>query len=269
MEVKPIGIFDSGLGGLTVWKACKELLPQESFIYVADQAFCPYGPKSQELIHERAHKITDFFREQGVQLVIIACNTATAAAIQDLRDSFDLPFVGMEPAIKPAAENSQTGNIGILATQGTFDGNHFKKTKSTYAAHLEVHIQVGEGLVEVVEAGQLEAPSTYELLKQYLLPMKSARVDQLVLGCTHYPLLREHMEKILGDQVNIIDPAPAVAKQVKRLLPKLSIASDSLDRFYTTALGATTQMSLEKLAPLLEKAIQFEEIHIPSEKFVC
>lgn len=214
----PIGIFDSGLGGLSVWKEVAKRLPQESLLYYADSAHCPYGPRSADEIIELTSRITEYLLEHECKLIVVACNTATAAAIQHLRTRYAVPFVGMEPAVKPAALQTQSGHIGVLATAGTFKGKLYLETTQRYADGVEVHIQIGKGLVELVEQGQLYSKETRQLLHTYLDPMLDAGIDQLVLGCTHYPFLRPLIEEIAGPGVQVIDPAPAVAKQVQRIL---------------------------------------------------
>jgi glutamate racemase len=213
-------MFDSGLGGLSVWKALVRQLPAESVLYVADQAYCPYGSRPTAEIQDRSRKITEFLLEKGAKLILVACNTATAAAIDQLRSEFEVPFVGMEPAVKPAAKATRSGKVGILATQGTFRGRLFQRTRAHFASEVEVVLQVGHGLVELVEQGHTDTAAARQLLEQYLQPMLREGVDQIVLGCTHYPFLRSLMEEIVAGQAVILDPAPAVARQTLRLLKK-------------------------------------------------
>ncbi len=215
-----IGIFDSGAGGLSVWKELVKLMPSESYFYISDAAFCPYGPKSKNLILERATLISRFLIERGAEIIVAACNTATAAAIKELRQLFDIPFVGMEPAVKPAALLTKTGTIGVLATQGTFKGSLYLATSEKYALNKQVKIieQVGEGLVELVEQGKADSPEAEQLVKKYIDPMTAAGADCVVLGCTHYPFLEKAIRKVSSDNFNIINPAPAVAKRALHLL---------------------------------------------------
>ncbi|OHX66269.1 glutamate racemase [Flammeovirga pacifica] len=212
-----IGIFDSGYGGLSVQKAVMKTLPDVPIVYFADHKFCPYGRKSKEELIERAFFIADALIHMGAQLIIVACNTATAAAIDALREKYDIPFVGMEPAIKPAAMASSTKKIGVLATEGTFSGRLFNQTKEKFAQDIEVVIQEGVGLVELVEKGLMGTYKAHQVLFPIVDKMKAHQIDQLVLGCTHYPFLKEDLQKMLGKQVQLIDPAPAVAQQAKRL----------------------------------------------------
>lgn len=225
MNNKPIGIFDSGIGGLSVWKEIKELLPNESLIYLADSANCPYGPRSKEEIIKLSVKNTEFLLDKGAKLIVVACNTATAAAIDHLRANYEIPFVGMEPAVKPAAMNSETGNIGVLATAGTFDGRLYKETSKKFASGVNVFTQVGHGLVKLVESGKFETEEAFQLVKKYIDPMLEQNADHIVLGCTHYPFLSPIIEKIIKGKAAIVDPAPAVAKQTWSLLHEFGIYS--------------------------------------------
>jgi len=213
-----IGVFDSGIGGLTVLRALREELPNESFIYLADSANAPYGRLSPEKIIDLASLNTKFLLDKGVKLVVVACNTATGIAINHLRQTFTIPFVGMEPAVKPAAAASITKKIGVLATARTFEADHFNKTVNRFAGDVEVILRVGDGLVELIEEGKADSPEAEKLLKLYLKPMIEAGIDQLVLGCTHYPFLTPIMRNILPERVVIHDPAPAVARQTRRIL---------------------------------------------------
>lgn len=215
----PIGIFDSGLGGLSVWREIVRQHPRESTLYVADQAHIPYGPRSQDEIKTFSYGITRFLLDQGAKLIVVACNTASGAALYALRAGYpNVPFVGMEPAVKPAAEQTQNGIVGVLATPTTFQGNLFKRLVDRFANHIEIHTQVCPGLVEAVEAGHVTSPETRALLQGCLQPLIDANIDHLVLGCTHYPFLRGPIQDILGPGIPLIDPAPAVARQVGRVL---------------------------------------------------
>ncbi|MEN7549502.1 glutamate racemase [Rapidithrix thailandica] len=218
MDNRPIGVFDSGLGGLSVWKEIAQLLPEESLVYYADSKYCPYGSKTQASLIELSRSITQFLIKENCKLVVVACNTATAAAITTLRNEFPLPFVGMEPAIKPAALHSQTGHIGVLATENTFKGNHFNTTKTKHASATHVHTQIGHGLVELVEAGQHNTPEAISHLSQLLQPLLGYPIDHLVLGCTHYPFLEGALQGVISKEVKIVNPAPAVARQVQKVL---------------------------------------------------
>ena len=222
-----IVIFDSGLGGLSVWREIRVLLPHENLIYLADSANCPYGPKKETEIKARAFACAEFLLSKGCKTIVVACNTATAAAIDDLRRRFNVPFIGMEPAVKPAALNSKTGHVGILATQGTFNGRLFKETSQKFASNVELHVQVGHGLVELVEKGETNTERAASLLREYIGPMLDKNIDYLVLGCTHYPFLSEAIEKITLGRVHLIDPAPAVARRLKEIFNQNSIGFSS------------------------------------------
>ncbi len=252
-DPRPIGLFDSGVGGLSVWRAVVERLPNEATIYFADSAHCPYGPRPTEEVKALSTVITRFLLSQECKLIVVACNTASAAALDFLRAEFDVPIVGMEPAIKPAAEQTQTGHVGVLATAGTLQGNLFQNTSRHYGNGVQVHEQVGEGLVEQVEAGRLDSPETEALLRQYLNPMLAAGVDRIALGCTHYPLLIPLIEQIVAGRAVVIDPAHAVARQVARVLEKHNLAATipadviPVHKFYSTGSSGLLQNLVEKL----------------------
>ena len=216
-----IGMFDSGLGGLSIWKAVNAHLPEASIIYLADQACCPYGEKHPDWIRERSKRISScLIEEYACSLIVVACNTATTAAVHQLREAFDIPFVGVEPAIKPAATQTKTGKVGVLATAGTLQGGHFLQTSERYASGVEVMVQIGHGLVEWVESGNMEDESGKALLQSYLQPMRDASVDQLVLGCTHYPFLTPAIEEITQGSMTIHEPSAAIARRVKEFWAK-------------------------------------------------
>ncbi len=223
MNNNPIGVFDSGLGGLSIWKELEKQLPNESFIYFADSGNCPYGPKSVDEIQSLSHKIVRFLIHKECKLIVVACNTATAAAINSLRTTYSIPFVGIEPAIKPAALKSKTRSIGILATQGTLEGQKFKDTSQKYAGNVTVHMQIGKGLVEIVERGATESQAAEKLLRTYLQPMLDGNVDHIVLGCTHYPFLIPMIRRIVGKGISIVNPANAIGLQTKRLLERYKL----------------------------------------------
>jgi glutamate racemase len=235
----PVGFFDSGIGGRSVWREVAQLLPHEHTVYYADTAYCPYGTRTAEEIIARADTITRFLLSKQVKLIVVACNTATAAAITYLRHTYDTLFVGMEPAVKPAALHSKSGVVGVLATQGTFKGRLYHDTLERFASQVKLIEQSGDGLVELVEAGDFESPEVYRLLEKYLRPMLDAGADHIVLGCTHYPFLIPAIKKIAGEQVRLIDPAPAVAQRVKALLEQHHLLNPSSGEathvFYSSA----------------------------------
>ena len=252
--MQPIGVFDSGVGGLSVWREIVNQLPQENIIYFADNANCPYGTKTQDEIITLASKIVDFFISQNVKLVVVACNTATAAAIDYLRQNYSIPFIGMEPAVKPAALQTKTGCVGILATNGTLGGQLFKRTKDKYANDINVIVQPGTGLVELVEAGEYHSEKAKVLLKKYIDPMLLKHADHIVLGCTHYPFFRPLIDDIAGKGVKIIDPAPAVARQTKDVLGRIKSLEENSSRLYKFMCSG----SAETLKEILTNAIKLD-----------
>lgn len=253
----PIGLFDSGIGGLSVWKEIIERLPHEATIYFADSARCPYGPRPVEEVRTISAEITRFLLVQGCKLIVVACNTASAAALESLRAEFDVPFIGLEPALKPAAEVTQTGHIGILATAGTLQGTLFQTTRQRYARDIRVHIQVGHHLVEQIEAGQFDTPATERLLRQYLEPMLAAGVDHIVLGCTHYPLILPLIQHVVDGRATVIDPAQAVARQVARILATHAALPAGIPPGPETKMPRHTFYTSGQLQPLTALATAF------------
>ncbi|MDR3134458.1 MAG: glutamate racemase [Prevotellaceae bacterium] len=248
----PIGLFDSGVGGLSVWREVVKLLPHEHTAYYADSAYCPYGQKQPGEIIERSSHIMDFLiGQQQCKLIVVACNTATAAAIDYLRATYPLPFVGMEPAVKPAALHSVTGVVGVLATQGTFKGRLYHETLERFAGHIQILEQPGDGLVELVESGHAGSKEAQRLLEKYIRPMLRANIDHLVLGCTHYPFLIPAIRKITGDRITILNPAPAVAQRVKFLLSQNNLLNASGDEarheFFSSGDLKTLRQLLQQL----------------------
>ena len=230
MKKQPIGIFDSGIGGSSIWKEVIKLVPNEDTIYLADSKNAPYGEKSPDEIISLCIKNTEILISKGCKLIIVACNTATTNAIDYLRKNYSIPFIGIEPAIKPAALYSKTGAIGILATKGTLTSKLFEKTTSEYTKNITTIEQDGEGLVPLIEDGKLNSPELNELLNTYLKPMLKFNIDHLVLGCTHYPYLIPQIKKIVGKNVVIIDSGEAVAKQTKAILEKHKLLSTSSEK---------------------------------------
>lgn len=215
----PVGIFDSGVGGLSVLREIRQLLPHESLLYVADSGHVPYGEKSPEYIRERCILITEHLLAQGAKALVLACNTATAAAAADLRERYpQLPIVGMEPAVKPAAAATRSGVVGVLATTGTLKSARFAALLDRFASDVRVVTQPCPGLVECIEAGELQAPATRELLQRYVEPLLAEGCDTLILGCTHYPFLRPLLHTLVPESVSLVDTGAAVARQLQRLL---------------------------------------------------
>lgn len=223
-----IGIFDSGVGGLSVFREIKKILPDERYIYYSDNAHCPYGEKSKEYIVDRARQITEFLISKGADVIVVACNTATAAAIKTLREDYPIPFIGMEPAIKPAAQLTKTGIVGVLATAGTLKADKYKDTRGKYADDATVVEHIGQGFVELVESGQTTGPKAETIVMESVEPLLDAGADTIVLGCTHYPFLSETISKVAASlapdrTVRIVDPAPAVARHLHEVMTEKDI----------------------------------------------
>ena len=204
----------------------RKVLPSAHYIYYSDNAHCPYGEKSAEYIQDRARAITRLLLDKGAQAVVVACNTATGAAIATLRAEFDIPFIGMEPAVKPAALGTKSGVIGVLATAGTLKASKYLNTKGLYQHDVRIEEHVGEGFVQLVEQLELDGPEVERVVRASLQPLLDAGADTIVLGCTHYPFLRPVIERIAGPGVRVIDPAPAVARQVLKILRERGIPTD-------------------------------------------
>lgn len=241
-----IGVFDSGEGGLSVLKEITRLLPEAEYIYYSDNAHCPYGEKSPEYIQDRARAITERLLKEGADVIVVACNTATAAAISVLRSEYSdassqevrdrvqkltggrhdhICFIGMEPAVKPAALGTRTGVVGVLATAGTLKGSKYLKTKESVDDQVNVFEHVGRGFVELVEEGRLSGSEAEDVVKASLVPLLSAGADIIVLGCTHYPFLLPVLQKVAGPDIRFIDPAPAVARQLVHVLEREGMLS--------------------------------------------
>ena len=247
----PIGVFDSGVGGLSVLREIRQLLPNESLLYVADSGHVPYGEKSPEYIRERCVRITEHLLAQGAKALVLACNTATAAAAADLRERYpQLPIVGMEPAVKPAAAATRSGVVGVLATTGTLKSARFAALLDRFAGDVRVVTQPCPGLVECIEAGELQAAATRELLQRYVAPLLDEGCDTLILGCTHYPFLRPLLTTLLPPAVTLIDTGAAVARQLQRLLLQHDLAATETaqpSRYWSS--GDTAQLS--RVLPIL------------------
>lgn len=258
MNERPIGIFDSGVGGTSIWKEIQELLPSENTIFLADSKNAPYGEKSRQDILQLSIKNTELLLEQNCKLIVVACNTATTNAIGYLRSTYDIPFIGIEPAIKPAALRSTSKTIGVLATKGTLTSSLFHSTSKDHAANSVIIEQQGKGLVELIETGELDSAALRVLLEGYIKPMLQEGIDYLVLGCTHYPYLIPMLKEILPEGIKIIDSGEAVARQTKTVLAKY----DSLN---TSGHLAKHQFFTNMDAELLERFIS----GVAAEKEIC
>ncbi|MCL4142280.1 UNVERIFIED_CONTAM: hypothetical protein GTU68_061477 [Idotea baltica] len=220
---QPIGVFDSGVGGVSIWKELVQQLPNENTIYLADSKNAPYGSKSKQEIIDLSVKNTELLLKKGCKIIVVACNTATTNSIDYLRKNYDVPFIGIEPAIKPAALQTKTHAIGILATKGTLSSALFHSTSKKFTEGITVVEKVGEGLVPLIEHNKIDSKEMEQLLQQYLQPMLHKKIDYLVLGCSHYPFLIPQIKKIVGNDVTIIDSGEAVAIQTKAILKKSNL----------------------------------------------
>lgn len=233
----PIGVFDSGVGGTSIWKEIINVLPNEDTIYLSDSKNAPYGNKSKNEIIQLSIKNTEFLLQQNCKIIVVACNTATTNAITHLRNKYNVPFIGIEPAIKPASLQTKTNKIGILATKGTLHSELFEKTSKKLNSQIEIIDTIGTGLVELIEDGKIDTDEMRTLLNKYLTPMVQANIDHLVLGCSHYPYLIHQIKNIIGDGVTVIDSGFAVAKQTKNVLSKQELLAkenrDAKHLFYT------------------------------------
>lgn len=248
----PIGVFDSGVGGLSVLRAIRAELPAEHVLYVADQAHVPYGSRPLEEVRAFAFGITRFLLEQGAKLIVVACNTASAAALHALREAFpNIPFVGMEPAVKPAAEQTRSGIVGVLATPATFQGALYASVVERFAEGVKLLPHTCPGLVTQIEAGNLDGIETRAILESALNPMLEQGADTIVLGCTHYPFVMPLIQEIAGESVRVIDPSPAVARQVRRLLEAHNLLREGMGsaslRFFTSGDAAQFASLLSRL----------------------
>tara|TARA_R100000935_G_C2840337_1_gene170598 strand:- start:5728 stop:6519 length:792 start_codon:yes stop_codon:yes gene_type:complete len=261
-KTAPIGIFDSGVGGSSIWKEIHQLLPNENTIYLADSANAPYGNRSEAEIIALSIKNTEVLISMGCKLIVVACNTATTNAIDILRTNYNIPIIGIEPAIKPAALQTRSKSIGILATKGTLSSALFHKTSEAFTKDISVIEIVGEGLVPLIEKGALGSKELQKLLEKYTAPMLAAKIDYLVLGCSHYPYLIPQLQKMLPETVTIIDSGEAVARQTRLMLENIALLSEEKElpelQFYTNT-------EIDTLTFLLK---EFEgKIHIQKKEF--
>ncbi|MDN6858715.1 glutamate racemase [Pseudomonas sp. CAN2814] len=250
-DAAPIGVFDSGVGGLSVLHEIRARLPHESLIYLADCGHVPYGEKTPEYIRTRCRAIAEFLLSRGAKALVLACNTATAAAAADLRELYpQLPIVAMEPAVKPAAEATRSGVVGVLATTGTLKSARFAALLDRFAGDVRVVTQPCPGLVERIEAGDLKSPQTRELLQGYVAPLLNEGCDTLILGCTHYPFLRPLLRELVPADISLIDTGAAVARQLQRLLGSRDLLAEGAAR-KTELWTSGAVESLERVLPVL------------------
>jgi glutamate racemase len=255
-----IGIFDSGVGGLSVLREIRKQIPDSPIIYFADQTHVPYGSRDLEEVYSLSKVITQFLLSLGAGIIVVACNTASAAALYPLREEFpDIPFVGMEPAVKPAAEKTHTGRVGVLATPATFQGKLYNSVVERFAKNVKIYQNTCSGLVQEIEKGNFSGIETRDILENALFPMLENKIDSVVLGCTHYPFVIPLIKEIVGPEVTVIDPAPAVAKQTMRILSKVSDLGTNRNQYFTILLTSGPVKEFENFMNLI--GINNYEIH--------
>lgn len=253
-------MVDSGVGGLSILREVRRLLPNEDILYFADQGHVPYGPRQLEEIRSFVRAITRFFLAYDAKAVIIACNAASAASLYHVRDIFpEVPFIGMEPAVKPAAERTRNGVIGVITTKATFQGELFASVIDRFAQGVQVETQVCPEFVTQVEAGELDSARTYDIVRNRLAPLLEANIDQLVLGCTHFPFLKPALRDVMGDAVDIVDPSPAIARQTRRVIEEIrNIATHEGQIKYFTS--GDTENFLKLARRLLDDPVHAEQV---------
>ncbi|MEG6616331.1 glutamate racemase [Peptococcaceae bacterium 1198_IL3148] len=247
----PIGIFDSGVGGLSIAKEIRKLLPHEDLLYFADSAYCPYGEKLPTIIKDRVFAICDFLISKGAKMLVVACNTASIVSLDDIRSYYKIPVIGVEPAVKPAVAATKTGTIGVLATGVTLSGDRFSSLVKRYGDQATVVTQPCPGLVELVEKGQTIGPETEAMLTNYLQPLLNNNADTIVLGCTHYPFLRPLIHKLVGNDITVIDTGEAVARQTKRMLVNNDLQNDQTNDGQETIFTSGNVESVQPVVRLL------------------
>ena len=256
MNNNPIGIFDSGIGGITIYEEIHKLLPKENIIYLADSKNAPYGEKTKEKIIEISVKNTDFLIKNGCKLIVVACNTASTNAVKYLRENYSIPFIRVQPAIKPAAINSKTRTVGILATKGTLKSDLLLETSQKFAQGVKVIHQVGEGLVTLIEEGKIHSDEMKNLLKKYIQPMLEKNIDYLVLGCTHYPFLTSEIKKIVGEKIKILDSSAAIARQTKVILEQENLINYTNNTIYQKFYVNTNPIVLQTILDTYNKNLK-------------
>lgn len=254
----PVGVFDSGVGGLSVVREIRRLLPALDILYVSDSRFLPYGEKDEDFVRERSLRIADFLIRRGATAIVIACNTATAAAAESLRATLAVPVVGIEPAVKPASAATRSGIVGILATASMLQSRRYAELLSRHGGFVRVIGEPCPGLVERVEQGDLDGPVTLALLERHITPLLAAGADTLVLGCTHFPFLRPAIERLAGPSVSVVDPSDAVARRLAELLPKPAAGSGAILAFSSGEREAQSR--------LMSRLLGFD---LPVEPFDC
>lgn len=256
----PIGIFDSGLGGLSVLNEVRKTIPNESIIYFGDSAWCPYGVRKADEIQQRVFQVTDFLIEQGCKLIIVACNSATIAAVEALRATYPLPFIGMEPGVKPAAKLTKSGIVGILATEASLAGEKFHRLVDTHAGDIKVITRPCPSFVELVEAGEISGDHARKIIEGEILPLLDTGADVLVLGCTHYPFLRPLIKDISGPGVAIVDTSNAVAIQAKNILQNKCAPATPSFQIYTSGSLEHLERILPMLCPTLSASLYHRDL---------
>lgn len=269
-----IGVFDSGVGGLSVWREIVRLMPDEHILYLADQARVPYGERARSEVERFTHAGVAWLLSQNAKAVVIACNTASAAALDSLRQRWsEVPIVGMEPAVKPASQHTRTGHVGVLATPGTLQADRFSNLVERFANGVHVHTVMGTGLVRMVEAHQLDGKEVEAQLRAILAPVLEANIDHLVLGCTHFPFLAPALHRVLGDGVQLVDPAPAVARQTQRVLKQAGLLRACKEpgswHFVTTGglprfQNLVTRLIADELTT--ERPVVFQSLELPDAR---
>jgi glutamate racemase len=245
----PVGIFDSGVGGLSVAREIRRMLPAEDLVYVADTAYCPYGDRDDAEIRERSLVLGGHLQESGAKLLVVACNTASGAALELLRERLSIPVIGMEPALKPAVRESARGRVGVMATSGTLRSERFARLVDAYGNGAMVHPQACTGLADLVEDGVLEGPRLAGMLEAFAAPLREAGVDTVVLGCTHYPFVRGAIARALGPEVRLLDSGEAIARRTRQILAaenRLAAGAAGAFRFLTTG-------EVEEVAPVVSR----------------
>lgn len=257
---QPIGIFDSGVGGLSVLQHIHQLLPLENLLYVADSGHAPYGCKDESYIEQRSRVITEHLLAQGAKTIVIACNTATASIIEKFRQQYGIPFIGVEPGIKPALAKTKNNNIGVMATAGTLSSERYNELSQRFAASVNLYHQACPELADQVEAGLLDAPETIHLLEKYLSSLVAKQVDTIVLGCTHYSFLRGQIQKMINDSIHLVDTSHAIAEQLVRVLAQEALKKTSEGgsiAYFTTGSIVNTRTTMERL---LNKKVMVERL---------